>query len=165
MATQVEIARKLGLDVSSVNKILNRCKGPVFRRETVERVFRAARDLGYDFGRLKFRHRRRHPRRPFPVDAEIAVFGSEGKVYDRGRARIEDISAGGARVSRVSLPQGCLPLEDFRVSLRPLKRSLKSLELPGRIVRLTVGEGVGFGVSFEGLSDADRRRLEKVASN
>ena len=39
MVTQSEIARQLGLDVSSVNKILNRRNGPVFRNETVKRVF------------------------------------------------------------------------------------------------------------------------------
>ena len=32
--TQVEIARRAGLDVSSVNKILNRRRGPVFKQAT-----------------------------------------------------------------------------------------------------------------------------------
>ena len=35
MVTQVEIAHRVGLDVSSVNKILNRRSGPVFRKETI----------------------------------------------------------------------------------------------------------------------------------
>ncbi len=35
MVTQVEIARRVGLDVSSVNKILNRRTGPVFRKATI----------------------------------------------------------------------------------------------------------------------------------
>lgn len=50
-ATQVEIARRCNLDVSSVNKILNRVDGPVFRKETVQKVFRIAREVGYDFNR------------------------------------------------------------------------------------------------------------------
>jgi DNA-binding LacI/PurR family transcriptional regulator len=49
--TQLQVARMVGLDVSSVNKILNRRKGPVFKKETVDRVFKVARQLGYDFGR------------------------------------------------------------------------------------------------------------------
>lgn len=46
MATQVDIARRIGLDCSSVNKILNRSRG-VFKRETIAQVFRVARQLGY----------------------------------------------------------------------------------------------------------------------
>lgn len=52
MVTQVEIARRVGLDVSSVNKILNQAAGPVFRKETIERVFRVAKRLGYNLNRV-----------------------------------------------------------------------------------------------------------------
>lgn len=48
MVTQVAIARKIGLDVSSVNKILNRAVGPVFRKETIKLVFKTAKDMGYN---------------------------------------------------------------------------------------------------------------------
>ena len=46
-ATQVQIAQELGIDVSSVNKILNHRIGPVFRKETIQRVFRKAKELNY----------------------------------------------------------------------------------------------------------------------
>jgi DNA-binding LacI/PurR family transcriptional regulator len=49
--TQTDIARRARLDVSSVNKILNRTPGPKFLPATVKRVLRIARELGYDFGR------------------------------------------------------------------------------------------------------------------
>ncbi len=45
--TQVQIARHVGLDVSSVNKILNKREGPVFKKTTVSRVFTIARELGF----------------------------------------------------------------------------------------------------------------------
>ncbi len=51
MATQVDIAKEIGLDVSSVNKILNRRAGPVFKKSTIKRVFAVAKRLGYDFGK------------------------------------------------------------------------------------------------------------------
>jgi DNA-binding LacI/PurR family transcriptional regulator len=51
MVTQVEIARRIGLDVSSVNKILNKTPGPVFSKETIAKVFSVARRMGYDFKR------------------------------------------------------------------------------------------------------------------
>lgn len=45
--TQLEIAREVGLDVSSVNKILNRMPGPKFQESTIKAVRRAARKLGW----------------------------------------------------------------------------------------------------------------------
>lgn len=50
MVTQLQIARRVGRHVSSVNKILNKQIGPRFRKDTV------ARELRLDFGRLKFAH-------------------------------------------------------------------------------------------------------------
>ena len=47
MVTQVQIAREVGLDVSSVNKILNRMPGPVFKDCTIKAVRRTARRLGW----------------------------------------------------------------------------------------------------------------------
>lgn len=47
--TQLEIARHTGLDVSSVNKILNERRGPKFKAETIQAVFTVAGQLGYDF--------------------------------------------------------------------------------------------------------------------
>jgi DNA-binding phage protein len=47
--TQVEIAERVGLDVSSVNKILNESPGPVFKKETIARVLKTATEMGYDF--------------------------------------------------------------------------------------------------------------------
>lgn len=46
-ATQVEIARRARIDVSTVNKILNEIPGPVFRKSTIERVRRIAKKLGW----------------------------------------------------------------------------------------------------------------------
>jgi transcriptional regulator with XRE-family HTH domain len=51
MITQVDIAREVGVDVSSVNKILNRVRGPVFRKETIRKVFSVAHERGYNFNR------------------------------------------------------------------------------------------------------------------
>lgn len=51
MITQVEIAEMAGLDVSSVNKILNEVPGPIFKKETIARVLKIAAKHGYDFER------------------------------------------------------------------------------------------------------------------
>jgi transcriptional regulator with XRE-family HTH domain len=45
--TQVEIAEACSLDVSTVNKILNAKRGPVFHKSTIQRVFQIAKEMGY----------------------------------------------------------------------------------------------------------------------
>lgn len=161
--TQLEIARRIGIDVSSVNKILNRRPGPVFRPETIRQVFQVARELGYDFGRLKFQHRRRAPRRQVSIGAEFSIYHRDGSLFDQGMATIRDISVCGARISDVTLPLGSLPVDPFTVGLRPMQKPLDGLEIPGRIVRFHPGEGVSFGIEFGGLDPEAQDRLRRFA--
>jgi len=51
MVTQVDIAKRVGLDVSSCNKILNQVVGPVFKKETIALVLRTAKEMGYNLRR------------------------------------------------------------------------------------------------------------------
>lgn len=163
MITQVEIARRVGLDVSSVNKILNRRLGPVFRKDTIMKVFRVARQLGFDFGRLKFQHRRKHPRVEVALSTELTIYGKEGRLYDQGIATIRDISMGGARVTDVDLPLGILPVEPFTVGLRPMQQPAEDLDLQGRIVRLHANDRAGFGIEFLALEASVERKLRRIA--
>jgi transcriptional regulator with XRE-family HTH domain len=162
MVTQVEIARRLGLDVSSVNKILNRRQGPVFRRETIKMVWKIAREMGYDFNRLKYTHRRRHPRREVSIATEISIVMKDGSVYDQGVATIRDLSLCGARISDVALPQGALPTEPFSVTLRPMARPLQEVEIAGRIVRLHMNGSTSFGIDFTKLEPQVVRKLRRI---
>ncbi len=50
--TQKSIAEAVGIDVSSVNKILNHVPGPSFKEETIKLVFKTAREMGYNFKRV-----------------------------------------------------------------------------------------------------------------
>ncbi len=163
MITQVEIARRVGMDVSSVNKILNRRLGPVFRKDSIKKVFRVARQLGFDFGRLKFQHRRKHPRAEVALSTELTIYGKDGRLYDQGMATIRDISLGGARVTDVVLPLGILPVEPFTVGLRPMQQPADELDLQGHIVRLHTNGTISFGIEFRALEASVERRLRRIA--
>lgn len=164
MITQVEIARRVGLDVSSVNKILNKRQGPVFRKETIRKVFKIARDLGYDFGRLKYAHRRRFPRKEISLGVEIYVYHKDGSLYDQGVATLRDISLGGAKISDVALPTGALPVTPFSVGLRPMQKPVDDIELPGHIVRLNANGTTTFGVQFGKLDVAIEKKLRRISN-
>lgn len=162
MVTQVEIARRLNLDVSSVNKILNRRQGPVFRKETVKKVFRLARELGYDFAKLKHTHRRRYERRDVTIAAEIAFVSKDGTIHDQGIATIRDISESGARLTDLAMPLGTMPTEPFTISLRPMVRPLERVEFNGHIVRLRMNGQTTLGVEFDRVDSAAVKKLRKL---
>lgn len=162
MVTQVEIARRVGLDVSSVNKILNRRQGPVFRKETIRLVFKTARAMGYDFGKLKFTHRRKYPRAEVSIGAEFLVYGKDGALYDQGVATVRDLSLGGARVSDVALPQGTFPTEPFTIVMRLMQKPLEDVEVTGRVVRLHQNGVLAFGIEFLKVDAGLQKRIRRV---
>ncbi|HLY11909.1 MAG TPA: PilZ domain-containing protein [Planctomycetota bacterium] len=163
MITQVEIAHRVGLDVSSVNKILNRRQGPVFRKETIKKVFKIAKDMGYDFGRLKYAHRRRFPRKDISLGAELYVYHKDGSLYDQGVATIRDISLGGARITDVTLPTGSLPVTPFTVVIRPMEKPIDDIEIQGHIVRLHANGSTNFGVQFGKMDGSIEKKLRRIA--
>ena len=164
MATQVQIARRVGLDVSSVNKILNRRQGPVFRKEPIKKVFKIARQMGYDFGRLKYQHRRRHARKPVTIGAELSIYKKDGTLFDQGMTTIRDISLCGARISDVMLPRASLPVDPFTIHLRPMQKPLDNVELPGRIVRMDQDTTPSFGVNFGNLNSATQKTVSRLVN-
>lgn len=147
MVTQQEIARRVGLDVSSVNKILNKRVGPRFQKDTVTRVFKAARELGFDFSRLKFGHRRRHDRKPLDLSAVVAIYTPSGALVEEGTGVVRDFSPGGARLSKIVLPSGRLPLKPSVVRLR-FKKGGREEEFQGRIIRFNLAEESEVAVEF-----------------
>ncbi len=148
MVTQVEIARRVGLDVSSVNKILNKRPGPVFSKQTIGQVFQVARQLGFNFERLKHQHRRRNERKNLALESGVFIYRDDGSLHSQGSGIIRDFSPRGARITDITLSGNALPIQPFVVALRPLKQLGSSPEYRGRIVRLTFGETVGFAIEF-----------------
>ncbi|MHC4598122.1 MAG: hypothetical protein ACYS47_03870 [Planctomycetota bacterium] len=53
MATQKDIAKHVGMDLKSVRRILNETPGYNYDKATMDKVFGAARQLGYDLRKLK----------------------------------------------------------------------------------------------------------------
>ena len=148
-ATQVEIARQVGLDVSSVNKILNRRSGAVFKQATVDKVFRVAKRLGYRFDHLKRTHRRAHERREVHISATLSLYGADGSRFDQGTCSISDIANCGASLIDVELPKGKLPVGPFTVVLDVTSKKT-TISIRGRIVRLRHdGMNLRLGIAFQ----------------
>lgn len=151
MVTQRRIAREASLDVSTVNKILNRNGDGAFSEATVERVLRIARNLGYDFERLRRFHRRRDARHGVSVPTDVIIeLCRNGEIYDRGKAMLLDLSDGGARIDRLTLSKGHLPAEPFKVALRPRVAAFRRVAPRGHIRRVWFHDGsLHVAVQFE----------------
>ncbi len=164
MVTQLEIARRAGTDASTVSKILNRKPGNVFKKETIRRVFKIARELGYDVDQLKHQHRREHRRRPADFRLELSIYLADGTLFVRGTAVMRDLSLSGALLSRMRLSATSgIPLEPHTIGLRLLEGPLKDLELQSRPVRFLQRKGViCLAVAFERVQEAALRRLQKI---
>jgi len=156
MATQGDIAKHLGLDVSSVNKILHHKPGAKFRKATVDQVFRAARKLGFRVEALKHAHRRADPRQKVRISCEITLYREGGEVFDRGTALATELSPHGARLEELRLPKSALPLDLFSVGVLPAGLDA---ELPGKLVRFHPGPAVSLGIALTPTDPGQKSRL------
>jgi hypothetical protein len=146
---QADIARRVGLDVSSVNKILNRHPGSVFTEKKIREVLRVARELGYDLSRLKHTHHRRHVRKSAMIAVELSVYRADGGLFDRGTAVVSNISVSGAFLIALVLSRQSIPLGPHMIGLRPLGGVMPLPEILGRAVRFEhAGASVGMAVEF-----------------
>jgi transcriptional regulator with XRE-family HTH domain len=147
MVTQVEIARTLGVDISTVNKILNRTPGYKFRKETIKRVYSMAKALGYNVHALKHRHQRMHLRAQTDMRSEFLIYGQDGNIKERGEAVIRDLSSGGALVSDIRIPSSTLPITPFIVGLRS-PDGTQGREYRGHVRRFSAQPRMAVGIQF-----------------
>ena len=161
--TELEIAQRAGVNVSTVSKILNKRPDSVFTPETVKRVFRIARELGFDFAKLKFTHSRRHPRKQISLPLELVIYDENGSLQQKGTAVLRDVSLSGAQLSGIVLPEQVVSLRPHVIGIRLLEGSLKDFELRCRPVRfLATDEGFDLGVEFLTLQPSELKRLRKI---
>ena len=153
-----EIAKSLGLDRSTVSKILNNYEVDKFNSETVNRVREAARRLGY----VKTQ-RRLHPRRDVGGLAQARVILDDGREFSRGLVYVKNISNSGVLVEFLQVEGGAIPVAPFRLDIDVTESSsLRGVTLPCRPVRLTTSPEnrlLGVGLSFLELDDARRGRI------
>jgi hypothetical protein len=124
MVTQVEIARTLGVDISTVNKILNRTPGYKFRKETIK-----------------------HLRAQTDMRSEFLIYGQDGNIKERGEAVIRDLSSGGALVSDIRIPSSTLPITPFIVGLRS-PDGTQGREYRGHVRRFSAQPRMAVGIQF-----------------
>ncbi|MHC5054157.1 MAG: PilZ domain-containing protein [Planctomycetota bacterium] len=161
---QQAIADFLGLDRTTVTKILNRDPKYSASEATKERVFRAAEILGYDFTTIRRPFKREYGRTELNSPAEMTITLEDGTVFDSGTAVVRNLSVGGALLKDINLPKQVLPLQNFTMLIK-IKDIPKLAGLVGEceVVRLAGSSDTGepeLGVRFMNATHRDRRRIQ-----
>lgn len=159
--TQEDIARVCEIDQGSVSRILNKDTRDSFAKETIERVFKMAREAGYLHPALVSSNRRDSPRKRVTVTAQVRVVGLNGALFSEGSAEVEEISLSGMLLRSIKTSSGSLPLEPHRIDLEVTSTRLKGFKARCRPVRYSEGDGgLVIGVRYESLDDVNRQMIE-----
>jgi hypothetical protein len=162
MVTQADVARRAGVDLSTVNRILNQRRAHKFRESTVRRVLEAARRLRFNLNRLRYFHRRRAERLGITINCSLSVRREDGTVFDQGRCIIRNLSPHGALITGVTFGRESLPLGTVRLVLHPLEGPLRGVDLCAKIVRHEARNGVGYGVLMDRRQSGVTRKLAEA---
>jgi transcriptional regulator with XRE-family HTH domain len=167
--SQKAIADRLGLDRSTVTKILNRDPNYSASPETKEKVYAAAEGLGYDFAHIRRPYRREYGRTPVNTQSEVKILLEDGSTFDEGTCIVRNISAGGALLAKIQLKKMVLPLANFTIVLKVGDNHVDLKDLAGEceVVRLAEAADTGepeLGVRFVNLTFTDRQRLKKFVA-
>jgi len=159
--TQEDIARLCGIDQGSVSRILNKDTRDSFAKETIERVFKAAREAGYLHPALITSNRRSSVRKGVQVTANLRILSVDGALYAEGTAEIENISLSGMLVRAIKTSTNTLPLEPHRFDVEVTSSRLKGFKARCRPVRYAEDEGgLAIAVRYDAMDDASRQLLE-----
>jgi excisionase family DNA binding protein len=111
-----------------------------------------------------FEHKRRYPRVAVNLPVKIRAYRlSAPRLRDLGQATVENISCGGAYLSRLNMEKGYIPAEPFRFLLEVNQAPLKNWRAHCEVVRLWSNGSSAAGVQFVRLSKANLKTIEAIA--
>ena len=109
-------------------------------------------------------NRRRSSRFPVSLPAKVGIYRLKApRVRSWGTATMRNISAEGAYLVPLKLPEGAIPSDPFRLVLYVDHPPLTQWQAHCRLVRLQSNGGLTAGVQFARISGADRRKIHGLA--
>jgi len=167
--SQKDIAEFLGMDRSTVTKVLNRDPRYSASEKTRDLIFRTAERLGYDFTAIRRPYKREYGRIETNAKGAITLHTEDGELFDRGQALIKNLSIGGALLTDIQTEKMVLPLRPFRIKLRLVDvPELADLDGQCELVRISERDSRGepqLGVRFVDVALRDRRRIRQFVED
>ena len=159
--SQQDIADRLGIDRTAVTKILNRTPGHSASKKTIEVVFKTAREMGYDFSRLRHTHGRRFERKPVQWQADLHIKLDDGSIWASGFGIVRNVSSYGAMVTDLDFKEGVLPIKPFMVVMTIKDGELKGVTAECEVIRFKSHPYIDMGLNVIQISDEDRDRIHQ----
>jgi transcriptional regulator with XRE-family HTH domain len=163
--SQKDIAEYLGMDRSTVTKVLNRDPRYSASEKTRDLIFRTAERLGYDFTAIRRPYKREYGRIDISAQSSVSLHTEDGELFDQGQAIVRNLSIGGALLTGIRTAKMVLPLRPFRIRLRLVDvPELADLDGECELVRISERDSQGepqLGVRFVDVKLRDRRRIRE----
>lgn len=96
--------------------------------------------------------RRSHPRTEsdFPVSFRIIL--DDGRIFNRGTAKVADLGPGGAMLTGFSCARDAFPTRNFSIAFKVCEGEFEGVEAVCTPVRFSFTPSFGIGVRFESIS-------------
>jgi transcriptional regulator with XRE-family HTH domain len=158
--TQEDIARACKIDQGSVSRILNKDTRDSFADETVRKVFKIARELGYLHPALVTTNRRESIRKKAGLQGRVRVIIGTNTVYDEGSIDIDEISMSGMLLRGFKTKKHCLPMDRFKLDVEITGPKLKGFKCRCKLVRFSDNEDeFALAVKFDSVDEESREKL------
>jgi len=110
-----------------------------------------------------FTHKREWPRMSVNLPAAIELYSPDDPdYYQHGTAVIENISRGGAYLSRVQLDKGFIPSKSFRVRVNVNEGVLSDWQADSKVVHFEFNEYLSICVQFVDLPSQNEEKIIKL---
>ena len=158
--TQEDIAKNCKIDQGSVSRILNEDTRDSFADDTVRRVFKAARELGYLHPSLITSNRRESNRQKAGVSGHVSIIIGTNTVWDEGEIDIDEISMSGMLLRNFRTKKNTLPMDRFKFDVEIEQGKLKGLKCRCKLVRFSDNEEeFALAVRFDSLDENAKEKL------
>jgi len=159
--TQGDVARSCKVDQGSVSRILNEDTRDSFAEETVQKVFKVSRELGYLHPALITSNRRASDRRKASMSGNVQILIGTNTVYDEGEVDVDEISMSGMLLHNFRTKRKSLPMDRFKFNVEIKEGKLKGFKCRCKIVRFSENEEeFCLAVKFDGLDENGREKLK-----
>jgi transcriptional regulator with XRE-family HTH domain len=133
--TQVDIARVARVEHSTVSRILNNEPGFSYNKETKQKVFRAAKKLGYLHHSITGPNRRDSERKKYNADVELKVRLLDGSVCAECKAKAVNINSNGMQLELTEQKEGVFPSKPFYLDMA-IKDGKKTTNRKGMAIHI-----------------------------
>ena len=159
--TQEDIAKACKIDQGSVSRILNEDTRDSFAEETIQKVFKVAREIGYLHPSLITSNRRESSRRKAELTGKVQILIGTNTIYDEGEIDIDEISMSGMLLRNFRTKKRSLPMDRFKFNVDITEGRLKGFKCRCKLVRFSDNEDeFALAVKFDSLDEDAKEKLK-----